>query len=107
MMARAACLLAIAAALYWFTPLEIPLCGFRWLTGLPCPLCGLTRAMFLLAKGEWMEAVRLHALSPLVAAALAGLVMAGQRRMGWALRPLTILILLYGLGRIAGLTVTL
>jgi hypothetical protein len=43
------------------------------LTGLECPLCGLTRALFALGKGHWMEALRFHALAPLAAAMLAAL----------------------------------
>lgn len=49
------------------------LCLFHWLTGLDCPLCGLTRAMFALVKGEWREALRYNALSPLAVAMLATL----------------------------------
>lgn len=64
--------LAMAAALFgvlWtFTPAAEPrfhLCGFYWLTGHACPLCGMTRAMFALAKGHFMEAERFNALAPL------------------------------------------
>jgi hypothetical protein len=46
------------------------LCGFHRITHLPCPLCGLTRSLFALVKGNWGEAVRLHALSPLALAML-------------------------------------
>lgn len=45
-------------------------CLFRTLTGLPCPLCGMTRAVFLLAQGEWQSALTLHPLSPAVLAVL-------------------------------------
>ena len=68
--------LALAGFLWAVTPPETPrfrLCGFHWLTGLPCPLCGLTRALFALAKGHWMEALRFHPLSPLAAAMIASL----------------------------------
>ena len=41
-------------------------CGFHYLTGHPCPLCGLTRALFLLAKGDCINAIHLNALSPFV-----------------------------------------
>jgi hypothetical protein len=70
---RIAALLAVFAAFYFFTPPQLPLCGFRWLTGRPCPLCGLTRAMFALAKGQWREAMAFHALSPVAALMLIGL----------------------------------
>jgi hypothetical protein len=40
-------------------------CGFHWLTGRPCPLCGLTRGLFALVKGHWVESLRFNALSPL------------------------------------------
>ena len=71
---RIAALVAIGAALYCFAPPQLPLCGFRWLTGHPCPLCGLTRAMFALAKGHWREALALHALSPVAAVVVGGVV---------------------------------
>lgn len=54
--------------LWYFTPAAEPrfrLCGFYWLTGRPCALCGLTRAMFALAKGHFVEAERFNALAPL------------------------------------------
>ena len=69
-----AVLLGCFAVLYCLTPPDLPVCGFHWLTGRPCPLCGLTRAMFALAKGHWREAIALHALSPVAAVMMAGLV---------------------------------
>jgi hypothetical protein len=71
--ARILVLLGIFAVLYCFTPPVLPLCGFRRLTGRPCPLCGLTRAMFALAKGHWSDAIAFHALSPVAALMLVGL----------------------------------
>ena len=65
---RLAASAAVLAVLWSFTPPAEPrlrLCGFLWLTGRPCPLCGMTRALFALAKGHWLEALRFHALSPL------------------------------------------
>jgi hypothetical protein len=59
---------ALFAVLRYFTPAAEPhfrVCGFYWLTGRPCALCGLTRAMFALAKGHFVEAVRFNALAPL------------------------------------------
>jgi hypothetical protein len=67
-MKRAAAALALFSLLALVTiPAEprLRLCGFYWLTGRPCPLCGLTRALFALAKGRWVEAIHFHALSPL------------------------------------------
>jgi hypothetical protein len=71
-MSRIAIRFALAAALFGtllvFTPPAEPhvrLCGFYWLTGHPCALCGLTRAIFALAKGHVVEAVRFNALAPL------------------------------------------
>ncbi len=43
-----------------------PICGFHWLTGRPCPLCGMTRAFVCLVKGDWLMAVHLNILSPLL-----------------------------------------
>lgn len=65
---RLAATAAVLAILWSFTPPAEPrirLCGFYWLTGRPCPLCGMTRAVFALAKGHWVEAIHFHALSPL------------------------------------------
>ena len=69
-----AALAAVAVALWAWNPPALPVCGFRWLTGLPCPLCGLTRGMFALAKGHVGEALHWHALSPLAALMLLGVV---------------------------------
>jgi hypothetical protein len=80
---RAAALAALAAVLWFFTPPEMPLCGFRWLTGRPCPLCGLTRALFALAKGHAGEALCLHPLSPLAAVLLAALIWNRPIRARW------------------------
>jgi hypothetical protein len=65
---RGGAALALFAVLWIFTPPADPhirLCGFYWLTGHPCALCGMTRAMFALAKGHFVEAVRFNALAPL------------------------------------------
>ena len=56
------------------------LCGFHWLTGRPCPLCGLTRALFALAKGQWVAAVHFNALSPLALAMVFSLLWSGPFR---------------------------
>lgn len=74
------------------------LCGFLWLTGRPCPLCGMTRALCFLMKGEFSQAIQLHALSPLAAAALAGL---GFRQSlpGWSWKVLGALFVIYGASR--------
>jgi len=52
-------------------------CPFMALAGCPCPGCGLSRAMAALAVGDWTEAMRLHAMSPAVAAGLLLMVVAG------------------------------
>ena len=60
-----------------------PLCGFRWLTGMPCPLCGMTRALSLLLKGQWEQALRLHSLSPIVLVLLLAALL--NETLGWIL----------------------
>ncbi len=45
-------------------------CPLRALTGIPCPTCFLTRATCASLRGDWHQALQLHALGPLVAAAL-------------------------------------
>jgi len=96
---RWAAFAAGVAALGWFTPPEIPLCGFRWLTGRPCPLCGLTHALCALARGHWTEALHWHALSPLVVAMIAGLVWSPPR-MARLWIPCAALFGVYGVWRI-------
>ena len=74
------------------------LCGFLWLTGLPCPLCGMTRALCFLFKGQFSQAIQLHALSPVAVLTLAAL---GVRRElpQWSWLALSSIFLVYGVGR--------
>lgn len=68
LLSRAAAAAALFASLCYFSVPANPalrLCGFYWLTGRPCALCGLTRALFALAKGHWVQAVHFNALAPL------------------------------------------
>ena len=45
-------------------------CPLRALSGIPCPTCFLTRATCASLRGDWHQALQLHAFGPLVAAAL-------------------------------------
>ena len=45
-------------------------CPLRALTAIPCPTCFLTRATCASLRGDWHQALQLHAFGPLVAAAL-------------------------------------
>jgi hypothetical protein len=45
-------------------------CPLRALTGIPCPTCFLTRATCASLRGDWHQALELHAFGPVVAAAL-------------------------------------
>ncbi|MEP6920967.1 MAG: DUF2752 domain-containing protein [bacterium] len=45
-------------------------------TGIPCPGCGLTRAVMLLMRGEFREAMHFHAFAPFVVIAIVALVFA-------------------------------
>ncbi len=96
---RVAGLVAAILAMRWITPPFVASCPFLLLSGLPCPLCGMTRALFLLAKADWMEAVQLNAMSPLVGAALVGLVLMGQARMQWVWGVLAATLTAYGVAR--------
>jgi hypothetical protein len=76
------------AVLALWTPPDDPaatLCFFHRLTGVGCAGCGLTRALALLAKGQWNAAVALHPLAPVLAAEAAGAWLLGlaviERRM--------------------------
>jgi hypothetical protein len=62
--------LAGLALLHLWTPSDdaaTALCLSRRLFHLPCPTCGMTRALALLAKGEWAAAVGKHPLAPVIA----------------------------------------
>ena len=39
--------------------------------GIPCPGCGMTRATLFLIRGEWKQALVMHAYAPIVLIALA------------------------------------
>jgi hypothetical protein len=91
---------AVGLAVLWtFTPPDLPVCGFRWLTGRPCPFCGLTRAMFALSRGHVAEALHWHALSPLAAVLLVGLLW-NPPRMARLWMPCAALFGVYGVWRI-------
>jgi hypothetical protein len=98
---RVAGLVAAILAMRWITPPFVATCPFLLLSGLPCPLCGMTRALFLLTKAEWVEAVKLNAMSPLVGAAIVGLVLLGKARMQWVWGTLAAALGAYGVARIA------
>lgn len=53
-----------------------PMCLLRRFAHLACPTCGMTRALALLARGEWRAALGLHPWAPVLAA---------QMVAGWAL----------------------
>jgi Protein of unknown function (DUF2752) len=74
-------------------------CGFLWLTGLPCPFCGMTRALCFLMKGQFSQAIQLHALSPVAAVTLAVL---GVRQTlpAWSWKVLGATFLIYGASRV-------
>jgi hypothetical protein len=102
----------LAAALVWLAAAAIPepsgglwACPVRFVVGLPCPGCGMTRALLLLAHGEWSAALRLHPLAPpLLAQAVAlwlgwGLHEAGRLRLpsrravnGWLMANAALLL---------------
>jgi hypothetical protein len=79
---------------------RFPLCLFHWLTGIPCPLCGLTRGLFALAKGHWIQAVHFNALTPLGFAMLFSLPWNGPWRAPLWTAGLTAFAI-YGVYRIA------
>ncbi|HXK04295.1 MAG TPA: DUF2752 domain-containing protein [Verrucomicrobiae bacterium] len=92
---RVAAVAGVFAVLYLITPPDLPLCGFRWLTGRPCPLCGLTHALAALSRGQFAEAMRLHALSPLAAAMLVGMAW-GHPRLARLWAPCAAAFAVYG-----------
>jgi hypothetical protein len=71
-------------------PAGDPVCLLRQIAHIPCPTCGMTRALALLAAGEWRAALALHPWAPAVAIQIvAGWVLWGAaltRRVGRAER---------------------
>ena len=49
------------------------LCLFKQATGLPCPSCGTSRAVLLLARGEFRESLMMNPLGIFAAAGLAAI----------------------------------
>ncbi len=69
-----AALAGLAAVVFRFNPAThafYPICQFHRLTGLNCPGCGMTRALFALLHGEFLQALRDNALGVFTLAALA------------------------------------
>ena len=52
-------------------------CPIYSVSGVPCPGCGLSRAMLLLASGQWSAAIQMHAFAPVLLAAVIGFAVAG------------------------------
>jgi hypothetical protein len=44
----------------------LPECPFLLITGHPCPFCGGTRSFAYVWEGEWLRAVRMYPLGPLL-----------------------------------------
>jgi hypothetical protein len=97
-------LLVLGLALHF----ELLPCPFAALLSVPCPGCGLTRAAWLLVRGDWYGALALHPLSPLLVPGVGALVvlqvsryvtgaapersLAGQRMTRWG-EALAVLLL--------------
>jgi len=72
-MIAAGAAIGLLAASYAYAPYvhDGPVvCLLRGLVGIPCPSCGLTRAFCALSHFELREALRYHALSPVLFAAV-------------------------------------
>lgn len=70
---RVARLGLIGSALAIAIAFDVPLCPFAVFTHHPCPGCGLTRATLALARGQVLDAVHLHPLSPLLSPLVVGI----------------------------------
>ena len=58
-------------------------CAFLHLTGLPCPGCGLTRSCVAMLHGDVGEALRYHAMGPLLFVGMVLLLVAGVAPARW------------------------
>jgi uncharacterized protein YjeT (DUF2065 family) len=45
-------------------------CPFFHALGIPCPGCGMTRATLFLVRGEWKQALTMHAFAPVLIIAM-------------------------------------
>ena len=68
-------------------------CPVQQILGIPCPGCGLTTAVGLLLRGDWREAVSMHAFAPVLVLAFGLIVLAAvlpeglrQRLVDWLTR---------------------
>jgi Protein of unknown function (DUF2752) len=59
------------------------LCPVRTFTGVPCAGCGLTRSVIRAARGEWVAALRLHPLGPILCLGLLGVALSGLLPCVW------------------------
>jgi hypothetical protein len=93
--------LAALAILAGVTPsATFVLCPFRALTELPCLFCGITRGVSAMLHGDWRSALELHAFSPIAVAGLMTVVLNGSMPAR-AIKPVALLLVLYGVGRLA------
>lgn len=63
-LATARCLTPSPSGIGTHQQLGLPPCGFLSLLGIPCPACGLTTSFAHMARGQWLAALRAHALGP-------------------------------------------
>jgi len=51
-------------------------CPLRYGLNIPCPGCGLSRAILLLGKGNWQQALKIHAFAPIALMAITLIIIA-------------------------------
>lgn len=66
----------LLAGAYLYRPVLPSFCTMKIVTGIGCPGCGMTRSVLASAHGRFREAIRWHALGPLVLASMIGLLVA-------------------------------
>ncbi|MGE3107054.1 MAG: DUF2752 domain-containing protein [Phycisphaerales bacterium] len=110
----------LAALIHPPAGLGVPFCPSKWVTHAPCPGCGMTRSLSCAIRGQFTRSWHYHPFGPpllgaIASAAVLGLLPRGPRAGVWtrvmrhrraltaAAVGLALLMLAFGIARMAGL----